>query len=400
MKSLKKVLIYIIFIISLAILGSVLINKFAPQYLLLPSDNILTLTLTVWQIQALFTSIVIAINALTLGFVNKKVYGIDVLEFSFIRDKTYNLSQLDLIIILFLITFLNYFFVAYESLFGVVFLFAISVLCIAFVFLKTLKLITQFKDIRNKIKSFILGNFSVINSENDNLQLIENISEHNKILYINNQIDEVVSNSYLLLDMRSNLSSNRKNKIDDDKQVTLQKRAIEKELIEIIKLLFARNEIEEALKINYEVLKYSFKKKDPIQIEREFFHLLFKQLKYIEYLPIEFTRYFDDTISLMNEYVSFLTNEESKDNPGELMSYDKSLVAQIISTIYSIIYKNKNMNYEEKKSIYRLLRDFVYFKSSSDYNNYYLMFLLRQTILQKDTKTFNFFLSNFNFDTF
>src|SRR5699024_1872458 len=241
--------------------------------------------------------------------------------------------------------------------------------CIAFVFLKTLKLITQFKDIRNKIKSFILGNFSVINSENDNLQLIENISEHNKILYINNQIDEVVSNSYLLLDMRSNLSSNRKNKIDDDKQVTLQKRAIEKELIEIIKLLFARNEIEEALKINYEVLKYSFKKKDPIQIEREFFHLLFKQLKYIEYLPIEFTRYFDDTISLMNEYVSFLTNEESKDNPGELMSYDKSLVAQIISTIYSIIYKNKNMNYEEKKSIYRLLRDFVYFKSSSDYNN-------------------------------
>lgn len=119
----KRLLLYLVLLLGIALLGNTIINIIAPKLLLISTNKVSALSLTIWQIQAVFTSIIIAINALTLGFSNIKIYGLNILNFSFTKDKFFGLSQLDIIAIMFLLVFINYFFVAYEALFSVIFLF-------------------------------------------------------------------------------------------------------------------------------------------------------------------------------------------------------------------------------------------------------------------------------------
>jgi|SRR5690625_4715836 len=116
MIKLKRIISILIIAVLISIVGSVLINTYGPDILLLPYDKLFPLVLTVWQIQAVFASIIIAIGALALGVINQRIYGVNLLRYTFIEKEAFTLTLVDIIALAFLLTIANYPFIAYELL--------------------------------------------------------------------------------------------------------------------------------------------------------------------------------------------------------------------------------------------------------------------------------------------
>lgn len=384
----KRLLLYLVLLLGIALLGNTIINIIAPKLLLISTNKVSALSLTIWQIQAVFTSIIIAINALTLGFSNIKIYGLNILNFSFTKDKFFGLSQLDIIAIMFLLVFINYFFVAYEALFSVIFLFTITFIGLSIILTKTLILISRPHIIRDKIANYLLYNYEKSLAEKKSSEIISNIYNQNKNAFMNDQIDIIFINNDFLLEISSILSKLYSDKKIDEGLINKQKRKLENVMEYTIKKFFEKNLIVEAMEIANKVIEYTFEENLLVRIDREYFFLLLKEIKQIEKLPNEFQSYLKKSLNLIDENIS--KNQNVITN-REILLYEKSFFSNIISFIYKSIHENEVLSKGEKDAIYLLLRDFIYF--SSKQNKYYhLLFLLRETILQKDTKSFKLFI--------
>lgn len=160
--SLSKMILTLSLIIIIGILGSwTFENSYfdSLDFLLISYDKIAGLTMTIWQVQAVVVSISIALIAMTIGFSKDKVYGKNIMHFVFIEDKTFFHSKAELILILLILIFINYFFVAYEYLFGVVLILFISILGVMVLTYYTLSLLMSYEKVKEQVKINITEEF-------------------------------------------------------------------------------------------------------------------------------------------------------------------------------------------------------------------------------------------------
>lgn len=160
--SLSKIILTLTLIITLGILGSWAFESSysnSISFLLLSYDKVASLTMTIWQVQAVVVSISIALIAMTIGFSKDKVFGKNIMRFVFIEDKTFLHSKVELIIILLILIFVNYFFVAYEHLFGVVLILFLSLLGVIVLTYYTLSLLMSYEKVKEQIKISVTEEF-------------------------------------------------------------------------------------------------------------------------------------------------------------------------------------------------------------------------------------------------
>ncbi|AXH99120.1 hypothetical protein DV702_04840 [Sporosarcina sp. PTS2304] len=155
-----RMVITLILILLLAKSGTWLFDTFHIKFLTIESENINNLILAIWQVQAVAISISIAVVALTVGFIKEKIFGKDVMHFVFIEEKAFFLSKIEIIFVLIALIFANYFFVAYEWLFGTVFILFISLLSVSTLMYQTFSLLVNFDTIENKVRQSIINEFT------------------------------------------------------------------------------------------------------------------------------------------------------------------------------------------------------------------------------------------------
>ncbi|MDQ0350354.1 hypothetical protein J2R98_000157 [Alkalibacillus filiformis] len=110
---------------------------------------------TIWTIQATVVTFGIALLALIVGSNREKRYGINVLEFYFVKIRPI-FNRYEVIILLISLVFLNYFFVAFNYLFGTLFIFFISICCVIDILFKILTLVRMDEKGLRNIENFIL----------------------------------------------------------------------------------------------------------------------------------------------------------------------------------------------------------------------------------------------------
>lgn len=160
--SLYKMILTLTIIIFIGILGSWTFENLyfnSLKFLLINYDKVASLTMTVWQVQAVVVSISIALVAMTIGFSKDKVYGENIMRYVFIEDKKFFHSKAELILILLALIFINYFFVAYEYLFGVVLILFLSILGVVVLTYYTLSLLMSYEKVKEQIKVSITEEF-------------------------------------------------------------------------------------------------------------------------------------------------------------------------------------------------------------------------------------------------
>lgn len=386
--SYKRIIITTIIIFLIGWLGNFIIEDYGPSFLLISINRVSVLTTEIWQVQALLTTIVIAINALSLGFLNKKVYGYNVLDYLFTRKKLVVFYlQTDLIIIMFWLILINYFFVVYDVLFGSLFLLFITVILITLILSETMKLLTQFKKIENEIRDYVKKLFEEENKDDLRLEIINNIKEHNELANRNNEVDTVEKNVDLALEL-SLFSFNQ-----EKEQQSEILNSVQELLIHILNLFMQRKNLSDAINLGYKLIKFTRNNKLETKIEKEFFSFYFEQIGNIKYFTKEMRSSIYRILSVIHESIIRLQEDENKDE----LQYEIFTLGNIVATTYSIMNKNDNLSKADKHKFFIVLRDFVRFNHPKGKKYYYLMFLLRRIIHEKDIDSFEYFKNYIHF---
>src|SRR5699024_8312823 len=164
------------------------------------TSKILTTVITIWQIQALFTSIIIAIITLALSYSKEIQYGKNLLKFSLFDDRFLSFSQTEVIFILFINIPINYYFIIHDALFSVLVLFNITFIGLYLIFNKTFSLILNREQINKKIKDNILLNYTN-NTNGYKKDTLNNIHKHNYDCVHKNDIQTLKENITLLIEL-------------------------------------------------------------------------------------------------------------------------------------------------------------------------------------------------------
>lgn len=159
-KSIFRILIALVLVLLIAKAGTIFFDNVRIVFLTLERQSIGNLTLAIWQVQAVAVSISIAVVALTVSFIKEKVYGKDIMHFVFIEDRILSLSKIEIIFVLISLIFINYFFAAYEWLFGTLFILFISLMGVLILMYQTFLLLVNFDIIAEKAKKKIIKEFT------------------------------------------------------------------------------------------------------------------------------------------------------------------------------------------------------------------------------------------------
>jgi ABC-type multidrug transport system permease subunit len=118
-------------------------------------ESVDALTNTIWQVQTAITTLTIATLALIVGMNKEKKYGLKLLNYLLILSPKI-IKFHEKIILTILLVFVSYFFVAYQALAGVVFIFTINIFIIINMIITSVTLVLFEEKVELKMKNYIL----------------------------------------------------------------------------------------------------------------------------------------------------------------------------------------------------------------------------------------------------
>lgn len=156
--SLWKISIVVFLLIILGILFTILFSHYDNELiklLTIKQSSVDSLVNTIWQVHTAIATLTIALMALLVGFNTNKKFGINSLEYILVIRKEFFKYQ-DEIMISILLIFIQYFFVAYQALAGVVLLFTFNIFLIGHMAYTSIKLSLGDSQVSNEIKSYLI----------------------------------------------------------------------------------------------------------------------------------------------------------------------------------------------------------------------------------------------------
>ncbi|MEK5216695.1 hypothetical protein [Psychrobacillus sp. FSL H8-0487] len=145
----------------LATLGFILTRYFSTNdnwfvhKLTMKQDSLDVLVNTLWQVHAGVVTLTIAMMALIVGLNKEERYGMKTLEYVLVVGRKIYKYQ-DEIILSIILIFIQYWFVAYQALAGVVLLFAFNIVIICHMLYTSIKLSIYDGEVSKEIKNYIL----------------------------------------------------------------------------------------------------------------------------------------------------------------------------------------------------------------------------------------------------
>ncbi|MEK5175526.1 hypothetical protein NST63_20230 [Heyndrickxia sp. FSL W8-0496] len=171
--SLWKIFISILILIIFGLLSTMYFlynNNFITKILTINQADVDSLVNTIWQIHAAIATLTIALMALLVGFNNDKKFGINTLEYILVIRKEFFKYQDEIILSIFLIL-IQYFFVAYQALAGVVIIFSFNILIICHMAYTSIRLTLGDSEVSKEIKNYLIAEIKIaIKHENEEIE--------------------------------------------------------------------------------------------------------------------------------------------------------------------------------------------------------------------------------------
>lgn len=166
----------IITVLGLSLLGAVLTYYFSTENnwlvnkLVIKQESIDSLINTIWQVHAGVVTLTLAMMALIVGLNKEQRYGMRTLEYVLvIGRKIYKYH--DEIILSIILIFIQYWFVAFQALAGVVLIFTFNIAIICHMLFTSIKLTIYDIEVSSEIRNYILTECEkVILKENEEFQ--------------------------------------------------------------------------------------------------------------------------------------------------------------------------------------------------------------------------------------
>jgi len=171
--SVWKILITVFVLIILGSLFTIIFSHYdneLTKLLTIKQSSVDGLVNTIWQVHTAIATLTIALMALLVGFNTNKKYGINSLEYILVIRKSFFKYQ-DEIVISILLIFIQYFFVAYQALTGVVLIFSFNIFLIIHMAYTSIKLSLGDSQVSKEIKNYLLDEIkNAVDVENKELK--------------------------------------------------------------------------------------------------------------------------------------------------------------------------------------------------------------------------------------
>lgn len=155
----KKIItsLKILFLIGFVFLGGLIGTLFFNEvnFLQIHNKDYDDLVNVIWQVQTTIVTLSVALLALVIGFSNEKKYGRNILDFLFTQSRRI-LTTYEEVIILILLTNVNYYFVAFNMIFGTFFVFFTSTVIIIRILYSTILIVGFRQEVYGSIRRQLL----------------------------------------------------------------------------------------------------------------------------------------------------------------------------------------------------------------------------------------------------
>lgn len=323
--------IYVMLSILIALAWMLIVNtgKLPALFYLDPQkisiDNLMYYT---WQVQVTIALISISLTSLIISKLDRKVYGQSVKEILMITKKL-QLTYIDKIILVILLSVLNLWFIMYGILPALIVVFIISIVGVLDLIIDSYNILLNPEKYEDKVKKYINSNLIEFSKEKPNRlsKLIENIELNNKQLISLNNISALEMNITYLLEISNELNDMKMSNKESLNELLFR---IEKSIINTVKFSTEYNDIESVIKTINRIMNKNFKYNNKQQLINELLYTLINKTK---------TNCSEEIYHKINKYILI----DIFDNI-DLKVIEKLFLSDCQSKCFYWIYKNDNLN--------------------------------------------------------
>lgn len=327
----KKIVFYFILITGVALLWNLIVNtgELPGFFYLDPAKiSIENLMYYTWQVQVTIALISISLTSLIIGRLDRKIYGQSVKEILMLSKKM-QLTYIDKIILVILLSVVNLWFVMYGMLGALIVIFIISIIGVLDLIIDSYNILFNPEKYEEKVKEYINLNLIAFSKYQPNKlsNIIENIELNNKELIASNEVRNLEISIAYLIEMLFKLSNKEINKEKYFNEILLR---IEKSIINTMKFSKNAGDIEIVINTINKIMNVSFDYKNKQYLIEELLNILISKNR---------ENCSEETYNKINKYILM----DVFDNI-DLKTIEKSFISVCQFRCFYWVYKNDTLS--------------------------------------------------------
>lgn len=364
-----------------------------------------------WQVQVTIALISISLTSLIVGNLERKIFGQNIKEILMITTK-FQLTYIDKIILVILLSVINFWFIIYNNLPGLIVMFIFSIIGVLDLIIDSYSIVFNPEKYEYRVRNYVDLNLQKALKGKVNVldELINNLEVNNKALIKNNNVKLLQKNIDFLFEIIIKINNNVVDKNNNIVNNLID--SYEKSMVDTGINLVENNYIESVIYIINIIKDDKFKCRNKKNLIGQLVNILFDKIKEVCSIEIyiKIIDYFIEVIQDINnkdektKEVDYIINGINK----SIVIVAKYLVANnYIDTLIQFInrIRNDEFNYTDKKYLIEELLEVLIHKTkevcSDDIYDKIIKFILDDIF---DDVDFNYidksFLSRCQFDCF